>query len=205
MHQRQDELDAAADAAMRRLADFQSRHWAYLSMRDRPHPITGKVAPRNPLIDRECAQLVNAARAANQEAERNELWWVQQAQQEGPDPLNKQFGDLLFLLHDAWPLIHGHGSQMLKQQWAALMRSYGDFAQAPATPSLEGNRQLYAALVEGGALVCHVTSRETLREQYRRVMALHAALGVPALLDVAHPAESSQTGADASMRPRARP
>ena len=58
-------FDTHADRAMRAWEDFKSKHWAYLSMRDRPHPITGAVAPRDRAIDAEGRRLCDEARGAN--------------------------------------------------------------------------------------------------------------------------------------------
>lgn len=62
-------LDVAADAAMAAWGAFRRAHWAYFDMRDRPHPLTGVVAPRQPAIDAEGARLCEAARQANHAAE----------------------------------------------------------------------------------------------------------------------------------------
>jgi hypothetical protein len=65
-------FDIYADQAMKKWEEFKLKNWAYLSMRDRPHPITGKVADRNPAIDAEARRLCDEARGANQAAMRRQ-------------------------------------------------------------------------------------------------------------------------------------
>ena len=63
-------FDAHADRAMRAWEEFKRTHWAYLSMRDRPHPITGAVVPRDRTLDAKGRRLCDEARGANHAAMR---------------------------------------------------------------------------------------------------------------------------------------
>lgn len=72
------QADAAADAAARAQHDFRSKHWAYFGGRDRPHPLTGAVPPRNRALDRQMEVLVERNRAAQRAAEQA-VWFERRA------------------------------------------------------------------------------------------------------------------------------
>jgi len=95
----------------------------------------------------------------------------------------EQFQDLIFTMQDAWGHVHKNGDEKLKRQWSTLMRSYGEFAEVPALPTIEGNRQLFAALVDGKACVAVPFTSEALRTRYARVLEQHEELAESASLD----------------------
>jgi hypothetical protein len=111
-------------------------------------------------------------------------------------PVVKQYRDLLFLMQDAWGIVHGRGDEALKAKWSTILRENGDHAKTPPVISREQNARIYEALEEGRDVVLGAWVSNTVRETYARVMDAHQSLKTPEGFVLAFPSGSEAEAAE---------